>query len=142
MGAAGLDDVGELGRLRLERRLQGAHRRQQVVGDLVQRRQVDGGGEDVVGGLTHVDVVVGVGALAGEVGDHLVGVHVRGGAGAGLEDVDRELVVVLARPDRGAGRGDTPGQVAVEQPEGAVGLGGGGLDPAQPADHRHRHRLA
>ena len=31
VGAAGLDDVGELRRLRLQRRLQPAHRRQQVV---------------------------------------------------------------------------------------------------------------
>ena len=110
VGAAGLDDVGELLRLRLQRRLERAHRRQQVVGDLAERRQVDGGGEDVVGGLAHVDVVVGVGAVAGEVGDHLVGVHVRGGAGAGLEDVDRELVVVLAVGDRVAGGGDPLGE--------------------------------
>ena len=48
--------------------------------------------------------------VAGEVGEHLVGVHVRGGAGAGLEDVDRELVVVLAGGDRVAGGGDPLGQ--------------------------------
>ena len=106
VGAAGLDHVGELLGLRFQRLLQATHRRQQVVGHLAQRRQVDGGGEDVVGGLAHVDVIVGVGPVAGEVGDHLVGVHVRGGAGAGLEDVDRELVVVLARGDGVAGRGD------------------------------------
>ena len=142
VGAAGLDDVGELLRLRLERRLERAHRRQQVVGDLVERRQVDGGGEDVVGGLAHVDVVVGVGPVAGEVGDHLVGVHVRGGAGAGLEDVDRELVVVLAVGDRVAGLGDPLGEVGVEHAELAVGRRRRRLEPAQPADHRHRHPLA
>ena len=43
-------------------------------------------------------------AQAGEVGDHLVDVHVGAGARAGLEDVDRELVGVLARRDR-PGRG-------------------------------------
>ena len=63
-----------------------------------------------------------MGPVAGEVGDHLVGVHVRGGARAGLEDVDRELVVVLALGDRLAGGGDPLGDVAVEQAEVAVGL--------------------
>ena len=142
VGAAGLDDVGELRRLLSRAPSSAAHRRQQVVGDLVERRQVDGGGEDVVGGLAHVDVVVGMGPLAGEVGDHLVGVHVRGGAGAGLEDVDRELVVVLAVGDRLAGGADPLGDVAVEQAEGAVGFRRRALDPAQPAHHRHRHALA
>jgi len=47
-----------------------------------------------------------VDVLAGEVGDHLVGVHVRGGARAGLEDVDRELAVVLAGRDLVGGRGN------------------------------------
>ena len=48
VGAAGLDYVGEALRLFLQRRLQAAHRRQQVVGDLAERRQVDRRGEDVV----------------------------------------------------------------------------------------------
>ena len=80
--------------------------------------------------------------VACELGDHLVGVHVGGGAGAGLEDVDRELVVVLAGADRLAGGGDALGEILVEQAQLAVDLGRGGLDPAQPADHGHRHRLA
>ena len=80
--------------------------------------------------------------VAGEVGDHLVGVHVRGGAGAGLEDVDRELVVVLAGGDRVAGGGDPLGQVGVELAQLAVDPRRGGLQPAQPADDRHRHPLA
>ena len=104
--AARLDDVLELGRLRFQRALQRAHRGQQVMGDLVERRQVHRAGEDVVGRLAHVHVVVRVRAVAREVRDHLVGVHVRRGARAGLEDVDRELVVVLALGDRGAGGGD------------------------------------
>ena len=54
----------------------------------------------------------GVHGVAGELGDHLVRVHVRRGPGAGLEDVDRELVVVLARRDRVGRRGDPVGEVA------------------------------
>jgi len=142
VGPARLDDVGEQGRLLLKGSLERSHRRQQVVADLVQRRQVHGRGEDVVGRLAHVDVVVGMGAVAGEVGEHLVGIHVGGGAGAGLEYVDGELVVMRAFADRLAGGGDALRQVTVKQSQLAVGLGRGGLDPAQPADHGHRHRGA
>ena len=75
--------------------------------------------------------------LPGELGDHLVGVHVRGGAGAGLEDVDRELVVVLAGGDLVAGLGDRVGNPLVEPGDLGVGPGRSGLDPAEPANHRY-----
>ena len=101
--AAGLDDVLKAFRLARERALELLERGQQLVLGDVQRGQVDGRGEHVVGGLAHVDVVVGVHLLAGERGDHLVGVHVRRGARAGLEHVDRELRVVLARGDLARG---------------------------------------
>ena len=101
----------------LEGGLELLERGQQVVLGLVQRGEMDGRREHVVGGLAHVDVVVGVGAVAGEVGDDLVGVHVRRGARAGLEDVDRELVVELAGGDAVGGGGDPLGEVGVEQPQ-------------------------
>ncbi len=104
--------------------------------DLVERGQMDGRREDVVRRLAHVHVVVGVDALAGQRGDHLVGVHVRRGAGAGLEDVDRELVVQLAAGDAVGGGSDPVGLVAVEQAEVGVHVGGGALDPAEPARDR------
>ena len=121
VGAAGLDDVGELRRLGLERGPQPVHRGQKVVRDLVERREMDGRREDVVGGLTHVHVVVGVGAFAGDVREHLVRVHVRGGARPGLEDVDGELVVVLAVADGFAGRADALGEIGVKHTELTVG---------------------
>src|SRR5581483_12167456 len=69
----------------------------QVVADRGGGGDVDRGGEDVVGRLAGVDVVVGVDGpaqpLARQGGDHLVGVHVGRGAGPGLEDVDWEVVV-------------------------------------------------
>ena len=40
------------------------------------------------------------------------------------------------------GRGDPLGDVVVELAQRAVGFRRGGLDPAQPAHHRHRHALA
>lgn len=87
---------------------------------------VDGGGEDVVGGLGGVDVVVGVhGAAqpgAGEVGDHLVGVHVRGGAGPGLEHVDREVGVVPAVDDLLRRGRDRVRDVLLEDPEPALAM--------------------
>ena len=67
-------------------------------------------------------MVVRMGLVAGEVGDHLVGVHVRRGSGAGLEDVDRELVVVLARGNGVARLRDLLGKVGVELPRSALAL--------------------
>ena len=113
--ATGLDDVMELGRLRAQRLLELLERRQQGVGRRVERREVHGGGEHVVGRLPHVHVIVGMGAIAGERRDHLVGVHVRRSPRAGLEHVDRELVVELAGANTVRGGGDPLGQIVVEQ---------------------------
>ena len=134
VGAPRLHVVGELVGLGGERRREAVERRQQVVGDLAERRQVDGGREDVVRRLAHVDVVVGMGPVAGEVGDHLVRVHVRRRAGAGLEGVDGELVVVLAVADLVAGGGDPLGEVGVELAELGVDPRRGGLQAAEPVD--------
>ena len=128
VGAPGLDDVRELVRLGLQRCLQALQRGQQLRAHLAQRGQVHRRREHVVGGLAHVDVVVRVHAALGEVGDHLVRVHVRGGAGAGLEDVDRELVVVLAGRDLVARGRDALGDVGVEQAQLGVHPRGRGLD--------------
>ena len=83
-----------------------ADRREEPVHDLLDRGDVHGGREGVVGRLRHVDVVVGVdrllgahhaaGQLDGPVGDDLVGVHVGLRAAAGLPDAQREVVVELA----------------------------------------------
>ena len=139
--AAGLDDVGELLGLALQRGCEPIHRRQQVVGHLAERRQVDGGGKDVVRRLSHVHVIVRMDVVAREVRDHLVGVRVRRGAGAGLEDVDRELVVVLARRHRVAGGRDPLADRGVEQAELGVDPRRGGLDPPQPAHDGDRNGL-
>jgi hypothetical protein len=85
------------------------------VDELVERCQVHGRGEDVVRGLAHVDVVVGMDILAGQRRQHLVRVHVGGGPRAGLEDVDRELVVEFAGGDLVPGCGDALGLFGVEE---------------------------
>ena len=142
MGPPGLDDVGELRGLRLQRRAEPVDRRQQIALDLAEGGDVDRRREDVVRGLAHVDVVVRVGPVAGERGDHLVRVHVRGGARPGLEDVDRELVIVLAGRDCVAAGGDPLSQVGVELAELGVDPRRGGLQPPELADDGHRDPLA
>ncbi len=139
---ARLDDVGELGRLPLERRAQVVERGQEVVHDLVERREVHSRREHVVRALAHVHVVVCMHVLAGEGCDHLVGIHVRRRARAGLKDVDRELVVELAVRDAIRGGGDPARLLLVEELELAVDECGGRLDPAEPPRHRGGDRLA
>ena len=141
--AAGLHDVLELDGLALQRLGQVAEGRDQVVDQGGRGGDVDRRGEDVVGGLRGVDVVVrvdhlvaagGLEGAGGELGDDLVGVHVRGRAGAGLEDVDREVAVVLAGGNLVGGVGNRLGELAVEHSQFCVGLGGGLLDPGEGLD--------
>ena len=119
--------------------------RDQLLADPLQRRDVDGGGDHVVGRLPHVHGVVGVDRAScrprwpvsfslATPGDHLVGVHVRRGARAGLEDVDDELVVVLPVGDGLGGLDDRRPEVGVEQAEVHVDLGRGLLDQAHRPD--------
>jgi hypothetical protein len=117
-------------------------RGQQLGVDLVQRGQVHRGGEDVVRGLAHVHVVVAVDRVAGDVGDHLVGVHVRRGPGPRLEDVHGELVVVAALRHLVTGGGDLVGDLVVQLAQVGVGPSRGGLQPAQPVDHRGRDGMS
>ena len=149
--AAGLHDVLEFGGLALQRLRQVAEGRDQVVDQRGRGGDVDGRREDVVGGLRGVDVVVRVDNLVapgglegprGELGDDLVGVHVRGRAGAGLEDVNREVAVVLAGRNLVGGVGNRLGELAVEHPQFCVRLGGGLLHPCQGFDVGALQRLA
>jgi hypothetical protein len=98
-------------------------------------------GDDVVRGLAHVDVVVGVDGLFGAeiaahclyctVRDDLVGVHVGGGPGAGLEDVEYELVVELALHDLFGGPDDGIPEVIVQKTQFMVDVRGFELDRPQ-----------
>jgi len=86
----------------------------------------------------HVDVVIGIDRLVaaffpaqrdiGQVGQHLVGIHVVAGAGAGLEAIHHELVQIFPLQDALAGR-DNGVALIRWQPAGlAVGVRGGELD--------------
>ena len=102
VGAAGLDDVREFLRLLGQGLVQDLQARDEVIDGSFRSRHVGSGGEGVIGGLAHVDVIVRVNLYAllmHQGGDDLVGVHIGRGAGAGLEYVDGEGIVVLAIRD-------------------------------------------
>ena len=91
----------------------------------------------VKSGRTHM-----MDAVPGEVGDHLVGVHVRRGARAGLIDVDREMRVVRAVGDFERGGADRLAGLLRQQAQPRIDLGRGRLDQAQRTDEAARHRAA
>jgi hypothetical protein len=94
-------------------------------------------GDDIVGGLAQVHVVVGMQlgpSARSDGGDDLVGVHVGRGAAPGLEYIDREVLIVRAARDFLRRRHKSFGFVARQQFQIGVGLGRGGLDQRQSAD--------
>ena len=119
-----------------------------------QQRQACRRGEDVVRGLTHVDVIVRVDPrvdafrlaenLRGTVRQHLVRVHVVRRAGARLVHVDDELIAEAARQNFVRRLPDDVGDLPIEPPEVRIRFGGrlfhenGGGDEvgrrSQPAD--------
>ena len=80
--------------------------------------------------------------LAGDVGEHLVHIHVRGGTRSGLEDVDRELVLVSARCHLVCSRLEGSRHLRVDHAELGVDRGRGTLDERQGSDQRGIHALA
>ncbi len=144
VGASQFYQSGKLFFLLPQRRRQVAYRCKEAlcfypVGD------VDRRGDDVVGGLAPVDVVVGVnrcvGAqglsqqFVGPVGDDLVGVHVPAGAAAGLKDVNGVVAVPLPLGYLRGGLDDGIGESGVHQAEASVDDSGVFLDEPQGADH-------
>ena len=147
VGAAGLDDGPEFLGLALQFGRQCFKSGNQVFLDGEQRSQVNGRGDDVVGRLAHVDMVVGMdqpGAevaaqeLAGPVGDDLVGVGISRCAGAGLENVQHEVTVELSINDFLSRGDDGVARALFQQTQGHVAAGGGLLDEAQGADEGAR----
>ena len=114
VSAADLDHLVPLVGLVLQRVGEPLECRDELVADPFGDRDMDRGGEHVVGALPHVDMVIGVDRFLGSkpvalnqfdctVGDDLVDVHVARGARAGLEDVDGELVIEFSVDDFLAG---------------------------------------
>lgn len=140
MGPSGLHDIGELLGLAGEGRGEMVESGDQVPGDGGGGGDVDGGGEDVVGRLGGVDVVVGVHVTAEPLGrerrDDLVGVHVGRGAGPGLEDVDGEVRVPVPAGHLVGCLLDRLRDVLVEHAQPRVHLRGRSLDPGEGLDVR------
>ncbi len=149
MGPADLDNVFELLGLRRQRVAQFPDRREQPMMDHFDRRDMHRARKGIVGGLRHVDVVIGMdGLLAahhpaceldGAVGDDLVGVHVGLGAAAGLPDMKREMVVERALDHLVGGLDHELGLVSGQHAEVLVDLGGGLLEDTKSADQFARH---
>ncbi len=123
VGAARLHDAVEFAPLRLEGGSQLLQHRQRLAHHQ-HRRDAHRRREGVVGGLRHVDMVVGmrqlvVAALAAEnldgaVGKHLIRVHVVRGASARLIDIHHKLVAPLTRQHLIGGLDDSLCDVRVE----------------------------
>jgi len=143
--ATHLEDVGELGRLLVERALEPQDLLLQPLNELV-HREAEPRGVGVVGRLRAVDVVVRVddvvaallepGELEREVGHDLVGVHVDARARAALEHVHRELVEAPAVVEDRVARGDDRVRdVALDRAQLAVRERRRLLDHHHAADH-------
>ena len=143
LGAADLQDVAELLALARER----VAEQGEFVQEVPQREgqpDLDGGGVRVVRALAAVDVVdrvdVGVVALGvavelqRDVGDDLVGVHVRRGARAALHDADDELVVEAPVDDELAGPVDELGLARLQHADLQVRARGGLLHAGERDD--------
>ncbi|TMQ74903.1 hypothetical protein ACCUM_2477 [Candidatus Accumulibacter phosphatis] len=136
--AADLDDLGEGGRFRRQRRPEPDQCRPKHESDAGRGCQMRGAGKDVVRRLPEIHLVVGMdgarlAALAAEqlrspVGQHFVHVHVALRPRSGLPDRKRELLRVAAGEHFLGGGNDGARLVGREQPELAVDPGGRRLD--------------
>ncbi len=135
----------------LQRGAQGAQCGQQPVQHAVDGSHVHRGGEDVVGRLAEVDLVVGMhqslhAALAaqqfgGAIGQHLVEVHVALRARAGLPYRQRKLLRMLAGQDLVRRLSYGLRLLCWQQTQVAVDHGAGALDLGQRQHDLLRHAL-
>ena len=148
---ADLHDVAELLALPRERVPKQTHCGNDVIDDGGNRRHVHCRGEDVVGGLPLVHVVVGVDEapfsalaaedFAGAIREHLVHVHVGLRPASRLPDRERELAVVLSGDDFVGGLDDRLCLLRIERLEIEVHLGRRALHLSERLDQLRRHLL-
>ena len=133
MSSSDLHNGIEFLRLCFERRLKLSQRGNQRPLDGFQRRNVHRGGNDVVAGLPHVDVIVRMNRilrtddsaehLDGTIGNDFVRVHVRGGSRTGLEDIENKVLIELAVDHFLGGFDDRVADLLVQKPKIHVGVG-------------------
>ena len=107
--------------------------------------QPQGRGIDIVGRLRAVDVIVGMAVLIGplgvahdlqgQIGDDLVGIHVRGSAGPALDAVHRKLVEHVPGQDTVTGGTDGDADIPGQYLQFHISQGTGFLDTGQGPDH-------
>ena len=146
MGTPGLHDiVGFLG-LPPDDLPQVRERREQCLGNLQGGAHVNGGRNDVIAALAHVDVIIGMHlraqALGREARNDLVGIHVGTGPRTGLEDINGELRIVPAVGYFQRRCLDRHRLAGLEQAELRIRTGSGPLDEAQGANEAPRHGQA
>ncbi len=151
MGAADLDQFGEGGALGRQRVAEARERRQQAAMNRQRGGDMHRARKRIVRRLSEIDVVVGMDRrlvaatsaepFVGEVGDHLVHIHVGLGARAGLPDLEREFVVAPARRDFRRRGGDRLRERRRQQPELFVGQRRRLFDEAERVDDGARHAL-
>jgi hypothetical protein len=117
----------------------------QFILQLLDRRDVHGGRERVVGGLAVIDVVVGVdrslrahlssGELDRTVGDHLIGIHIGLRARSGLEHHQREFAFQLPVDDLLGSPDDQVDLFHWELAQLPVRQGGTLLEDSEGSDH-------
>ena len=78
----------------------------------------------------------------GQVGDHLVDVHLGGGSRSGLEDIEGKLIVNLAAEYFGASPANCLGYVIVQKAQAPVGNGAGRLQAHDGVNDRKGHGFA
>ena len=152
MGTADFHDAVKIPGLLRQSRAQLFNRRQQPVGDAIDRRYMHRRGKHIVRRLAAIDVVIGmhqphIAALAaqqfaGAVGQHFVDIHVGLGARAGLPDHQRKFVRVLAGNHFIGRRHDGLGFILVLQAQRVIDEGRGALDLRQRPDQLGRLLLA
>ena len=151
LGTAHLDHIVKFLGLDLQSLIQTVQLMEST-GQQSQDGQLAGGGIHIVGGLSHVHMIIGMddGIIAllaaqdldGPVGNDLVGVHIGRGAGAALDGVDDELVMELAVDDFVAGGDDGVGDLGIQSAGMLVGHGRGLLDLSQADDQQLMHGMA
>ncbi len=149
VGTADFHYADEFLGLGIERIAQLLHGREQSASGFRGGGDVHGSGEGVVGGLRHVDVIVGMnrllaaqfaaGDLNGAIGDHFVDVHVGLGAAAGLPDAKREVFIPLSGDDFVCCLSDQVGFFFGELAKIAIDERGGFFQNAKGANQLGRH---
>lgn len=150
VGTANLDNVRELVALQGEGLSETDQLGQEALISLQNGRDVHDRGEGVVGGLTSVNIVIGVDGLVANyaaqdfsatVADDLVGVHVGLGAGTSLPDHKGEVIIKLAGDDLVSSLDNGVGLLGVQTVV-KVRLGGGLLKDTERLDDGQGHSLA